>query len=98
MIRKKNKVRLVFIITIIMLLAPFISVSVAQESTKLDINKASVEELQSIKGVGPVLAANIVEYRKNNAFKNIEEIKNVKGIGEKVFEKIKNYIKVESLD
>jgi len=93
MTRKNNKIySILFAVIVTMFLVPVISTSVAEESTKIDINKASVEELQSIKGIGPVLAESIVEYRNTTTFENIEDIKNVKGIGEKVFEKIKNHI------
>lgn len=62
---------------------------------KIDINKASAEELKTIKGIGDVLSQNIIEYReKNGPFKSIEEIKNVSRIGNKLFEKIKDFIKV----
>ena len=97
MIRKNNKVFLVLSAVIItMFITPVLFNVRVQASTKIDINTASVEELQSIKGIGPVLATNIVEYRNTIPFKNIEDIKNVKGIGEKVFEKIKDYIMTAS--
>ena len=61
--------------------------------TKIDINTASKEELQKIKGVGPSTAEKIIEYRKEHSkFSNIEEIKEIKGIGDAKFEKIKEYI------
>jgi competence protein ComEA len=59
----------------------------------VNINSASVEELDKLSGVGPGIAAKIIDYReKNGGFKNINEIKLVSGIGEKLFEKIKNEI------
>lgn len=60
----------------------------------VNINTASVEELSSIKGIGPATAEKIVKYREQNVFKSIEEIKNVKGIGEKTFEKIRKELEV----
>jgi comEA protein len=75
----------------------FGSVSVlAQKSShpgteKININTATVEQLQSLPGIGPATAKNIVEYRtKAGKFNRIEEIINVKGIGEKKFQKIKD--------
>ena len=65
-------------------------------SDKVNINTASLEELQSLKGVGPATAKNIILYReKYGAFSDIEEIMNVKRIGEKTFAKIKDFITVE---
>ena len=65
-------------------------------SEKVNINTASLEELQSLKGVGPATAKNIILYREEyGAFSDIEEIMNVKRIGEKTFAKIKDFITVE---
>jgi competence protein ComEA len=56
-------------------------------SAVIDVNRATEGELTALKGIGPVLAKNIVEYRrKNGPFKNIEELTRVKGIGLKKLE------------
>jgi competence protein ComEA len=69
--------------------------SSSQGSNLININICSVRELESLDGIGPVLAERIVEYRKNNGlFSRIEDIKNVSGIGEKKFEAIKEMIAV----
>lgn len=65
------------------------------ESGLININEASAKELMSLKGIGEVKAAAIVEYRRTNGgFRTIEDIMNVKGIGEKTFEKIRDQITV----
>ena len=62
---------------------------------KININTASLDELQKINGVGESKARSIIEHRSENGpFKNIEEILNVKGIGNALFEKIKNNITI----
>lgn len=60
---------------------------------KININTATEEELESLKGIGPATAKNIISYREEyGGFSSIEEIKNVKRIGDKIFEKIKGDI------
>ena len=61
---------------------------------KVDINKASIKELQSLDGIGYKKAKLIIEYRKKHKFEKLEEIMNIKGIGKKTFEKIKDEISV----
>lgn len=61
----------------------------------ININSASLSDLQKINGVGAVKAQSIIDYReKNGGFKSIEDIKNVDGIGDKTYEKIKDKISI----
>ena len=67
----------------------------ASASGKIDLNTASLTDLQTLPGVGASLAQRILDYRKENGgFKSIEELMNVKGIGEKSFEKIRPLVSV----
>lgn len=60
----------------------------------LDINRASLEQLQTLPGIGPTTAQNIIDYRNEvGYFETIEDIKNVSGIGESTFNNIKDLIK-----
>lgn len=66
------------------------------EKNKININSASIEELDSLPGVGEVTAQKILDYREENKeFKSIDEIKNVKGIGENKFNDLKDYICIQ---
>lgn len=61
----------------------------------VNINKASAEELDAIRGIGPVLAERIVKYREQNgAFKTVEDLSKVHGINGSKFQKIKAQVTV----
>ena len=70
-----------------------VSDSIAQP--RININKASQSELESLPGIGSSIAMKIIEYRESNGkFKSIEEIMNVNGIGESKYNIIKDYISI----
>jgi competence protein ComEA len=61
----------------------------------VNLNSATLADLQSLPGIGARTAERIIEYRqKNGPFKKIEELMNVRGIGEKNFLKLKDQITV----
>ncbi len=61
----------------------------------LDLNTASAAELELLPGVGPSLAARIVEYReKNGPFKQFDDLDKVYGFGPKMLEKIRPLVEV----
>lgn len=64
-------------------------------SKKININTASVEELQQLPRIGAQVAQRIVDFReKNGRFNRIEDLMKVRGIGENTFSKLKNLITV----
>jgi len=76
---------------------PFLQAQTTSKAAdkKIDINTASVVELQKLPRIGEKVAQRIVDFRKENGkFKKIEEIMKVKGIGEKIFGGIKDFITV----
>jgi competence protein ComEA len=61
----------------------------------ININTASLEELDSLPGIGPTTAQKIIDYRDaNGPFGQIEDIMNVSGIGPATFEELKDLITV----
>lgn len=56
---------------------------------KININTATADELEQLKGIGPALAEAIVAYREENgAFRRIEDISLVSGIGPEIYSDI----------
>lgn len=64
-------------------------------SMPVNLNTASVSQLEGLPGIGKAMAERIVEYRqKNGSFKKAEDLMNVRGIGEKNFLKLKALVTV----
>lgn len=63
----------------------------------VNINTASVEELQALSGIGPVLARRVATYRaQHRPFQNAGELRRVRGIGPKTLEALRPHITVDS--
>lgn len=62
----------------------------------INLNTATVEELDSLPGIGPAIAKRIIDYRESaGGFKDVEQITEVSGIGEATLAKIKDLITVQ---
>ncbi len=80
-------------ILIPLLLIPMVK---GEEIPKMDLNTATLSQLNSLPGIGPVIAERILELReKSGPFKRIEDLMNIRGIGEKKFLKLKDLITVK---
>jgi competence protein ComEA len=73
------------------------SLPVANPNARLDLNRATAEDLQRLPGIGEVLARRVVEARTlRGSFSTIEELLEVKGIGEKKLERLRPLIMVNA--
>ncbi len=65
---------------------------------KLDLNRATAEELQHLPGIGPVLAQRVIEQRRTHgAFHTVDGLRNVKGIGKKRMDQLRPLVVVDVL-
>ena len=68
----------------------------SEQQPALNINNASIEQLEQMKGIGPSKAQAIVEYRlQNGNFSQVDDLIKVKGIGQVFLEKNRAWLSVE---
>lgn len=78
-----------FILPMLALAGMLFIAAPVQAGESVNINSATIAELQSVRGIGPKTAAAIVAYRDaHGAFANVDELENVKGIGAKSLKKM----------
>lgn len=71
--------------------------SASSAGAPLNLNAATVAQLEALPGIGKATAERIVEYRqKNGGFKKAEDLMNIQGIGEKSFLKLKPLVTVST--
>ncbi len=98
MTAKKARMAWALILCLGLVLTPVAALAQKGKATsteKVNLNTATLEQLETLPGIGPAMAKRVIEYRtKVGKFNKIEEIINVKGIGEKKFQKIKDRLVV----
>jgi competence protein ComEA len=94
--KKTTRKILTGILLFTFLLGAGIGPALAQQQVKVNINKATVDELSTLKRIGPSYAQRIIDYRQENGpFEKPEDIMKVRGIGLKTFEANKDMITCE---
>ena len=89
----KTRTALVLILVAAVTLTIVGSVESAQPTGVVNINTATLDQLQMLPRVGPALAGRIVDFREaNGEFRTVDEIVAVKGIGERSFENLEPFI------
>lgn len=92
----RNGKKILGLFLIVAVVLAFVPAMWAGEAEKVNINKATVEEIAELEKIGPKYAERIVQYRKEHGpFEKPEDITKVKGIGPKTFELNKDKITVE---
>ncbi|MFC2170301.1 ComEA family DNA-binding protein [Acidobacteriota bacterium] len=95
--KKSMAFSLVFAFLFTMIVSLQTQAGLQKTEKKVNINTATVTELQSLPRIGAKVAQRIVDFRNEHGqFKKIEELMKVKGIGEKTFEQLKDLITVGS--
>ncbi|BCA53659.1 conserved exported protein of unknown function [Nitrospira sp. KM1] len=62
---------------------------------RLDLNRATAQDLEGLPGIGPVLAGRIIQHREElGSFRSVEDLRTVKGIGKKTLERIRTLVDV----
>ncbi len=68
----------------------------SNNSGKININKATMEQLNTLPGIGDVKAKSIIDYReKNGGFKTVDELNNIDGIGSKTVDKLRDKVDIK---
>lgn len=73
---------------------PTVSKKTEALTDRVDVNRATAEELQRLPGVGPALSARVIEARQQKPFRAVEDLRRVHGIGAKTLERLRPHVTV----
>lgn len=94
--KRKGRRIVASLLLVAFLLGMVVAPALAQEQVKININKATVDQLTALKRIGPSYAQRIIDYRNENGpFEKPEDIMKVRGIGTKTYEANKTVIVCE---
>jgi competence ComEA-like helix-hairpin-helix protein len=72
-----------------------VNVNLMSNNQRINLNKATKDDLIALPNIGEVIAQRIIDYRKNKQFDSIEELNNIKGIGTETIKILKNEVYVD---
>jgi competence protein ComEA len=76
---------------------PGVAVPTVKAVSKVNLNRASADELQVLPGIGPVLAQRMVDWRKTHGrYRTVDDLQEVKGIGKKRLEQLRPLVMVKA--
>lgn len=77
--------------------SPVAAAPAAKAASKVNLNRASADELQVLPGIGPVLAQRMVDWRKaHGRYRTVDDLQEVKGIGKKRLEQLRPLVTVKT--
>ncbi len=76
---------------------PVVAAPTVKAVSKVNLNRASADELQVLPGIGPVLAQRMVDWRKTHGrYRTVDDLQEVKGIGKKRLEQLRPLVMVKA--
>ena len=66
-------------------------------AAKIDLNRASAEQLRTLPGIGPTLTNRILDARRERPFRSVDDLRRVKGVGAKTLDKLRPFVEVGSV-
>ena len=94
-----NLNKIIFLITFLLMVITLSSGLNADEDKKINLNSATVEELEKVPGLNKKLAEKIIAIREENGeFVDMDELLDIEGIDAELLRKLKKYIKIEALN
>jgi competence protein ComEA len=94
---RTSHARAVYLLTAFLLFAGALPSQKAPPAAPLDLNSATVEQLEQLPGIGPTIAAAIVRFRERSGpLHRVEDLLAVRGVSKNKLEKLRPYVVVDT--